>query len=121
MGSVSWSELAGIASLGAWGISFIATVLKGRDLVEKIALNALKSAEGREAVLSITGEKHDRIEEKLDTLAKTVDSLATRLEGRIDQMGAKLEARLEKLDASAHEMDLRLTRVEERKKPAKKG
>ena len=119
MGSPTWSELAGIASLIAWGVSAITTVLKGRDLVEKIALSALKSADGREAVLSITGEKHDRIEEKLDALTKTVDALATRLEGRIDQMGAKLEARHEKIDASAHEMDVRLTKVETRKRSSK--
>lgn len=97
----------------AWFCSIAFAVLKGRDLVAKAALEAVGSIEGRGIVLTITNEKHTRVEDKLDALAKSVDALAVRLEGRIDAMTVKLESGLSRLDADARDLDIRMARVEE--------
>lgn len=56
-------------------------VARGREMVAKAALDAVGSLEGRAIVLAITNEKHDRIEEKLDSIQGKLDVLASAVAG----------------------------------------
>jgi hypothetical protein len=98
-------------SLG-WALSVAVAALKGKAWIEDTALRTIKSAEGRAAVLEITNDRHASIDLKLDSMARALEMLATRLEGRIDQMGAKLEAKLDRLDRDTHSLDKRLAVLE---------
>lgn len=62
-----------LISLGTIAFS----IWKGRDIVAKAALEALGSLEGRNIVVAITTEKHDRVEEKLDKIEAKLDALTT--------------------------------------------
>lgn len=57
--------------------TIVVAILRGRDMIAKAALEAVGSLEGRSIVLSITNEKHDRIEEKLDKIEEKLDVLAS--------------------------------------------
>lgn len=85
-----------IISLG----TIVVAILRGRDLVARVALEAVGSIEGRNVVLAITGEKHgrieeklDKIEEKLDILASSMNEMAIRLAVIEDQRGTRREER----------------------------
>lgn len=77
-------ELAGLLTVLSIIISvgtIAVAILRGREIVAKTALEAVGSLEGRAVILAITGEKHDRIEEKLDNIQGKLDSLATIVNG----------------------------------------
>jgi hypothetical protein len=99
-------------SLGAWVVSFAWGVLKARDWVETVALNALKSGEGRTVMVDAVSDRHSRVEDKLDALTQHVTSIADRLEGRIEAVAVRMESRLDRLDKDAHQLDVRLSIVE---------
>lgn len=109
-----WQNAASVFGVLAWLVTIVVAVLRGREMVAKMALAAIGSLEGRAVVLAITSDKHGRIEEKLDTLVRTLDGMALRLEGRIDQMTAKIETQLTRLDADTREMEVRLAVLEQR-------
>lgn len=106
--------IATVAILG-WLGTVVFAVLKGRDLVAKMALEAVGSIEGRTVVHAIVTEKYGRIEEKLDSLASSVAGMGQRLEGRIDAMSNKLEAQLARLDADARDVEVRLALIEDKR------
>ena len=96
-------EVAGVLTVVSVATSLgtiIVAVLRGRELVAQAALDAVGSLEGRAIVLAITNEKHDRIEEKLDSiqgkldvLASAVSSMTVRLAVIEDQRSARREER----------------------------
>lgn len=100
------------ASLGAWAISFAWGVLRARDWVEKVALGALKSGEGRSVMVDAVSDRHTRVEDKLDALQHNLESIADRLEERIEAVAIRMETRLDRLDKDAHQLDVRLSVIE---------
>lgn len=100
------------ASLVAWIVSFAWGVLKARDWVESVALNALKSGEGRTVMVDAVSDRHSRVEDKLDALAQHLASVADRLEVRIEAVAVRMESRLDRLDKDAHALDVRLSVIE---------
>lgn len=100
--------VASIVAVLAWLLSLALAVLKGRDAVARISLDALGSIEGRGVVLTITGDKNARIEEKLDALAKAMDGLGK----RIESMSDKLQNQLSTLDAEARDLQVRMAVLE---------
>lgn len=105
--------VAVFTSIG-WLISIIGAVLKGREWVEDQVIKAIKSADGRAAVLEVTRDRFDRIEEKIDSLAKSVQQVGENLGGQIIQMSTKIDSGLERLSRDAHDLDKRLFSIEER-------
>lgn len=103
---------AALMAVIGWIVSISMMVLKGKEFVEVTALRVLRSAEGRAAVLEITGDKHANIEEKIDALGRSVERLVSRLEERLEQMERRLDAKLERLDGDARNLDRRLSVVE---------
>lgn len=103
-----------VATCLGWIVSVAVAVVKGKEWLEEIALRVIKSAEGRAAVLGITQEHSNRLDEKFETLTRAVDALAARLEGRMEAMGAKIEGKLERLDTDARNLDRRLYSMEEK-------
>jgi len=101
-----------VASCLGWLVSTAVAVVKGKDWLEEIALRVIKSAEGRAAVLGITQEHSNRLDEKFEALTRAVDTLGARLEGRMEAMGSKIEGKLERLDADARNLDRRLYSME---------
>lgn len=101
-----------VASCLGWLVSTAVAVVKGKDWLEEIALRVIKSAEGRAAVLGITQEHNNRLDEKFEALTRAVDTLGARLEGRMEAMGSKIEGKLERLDADARNLDRRLYSME---------
>jgi phage-related minor tail protein len=57
-------------------------------------------------------ERHSRVEDKMDALAKSLESVADRLESRIDSLATRMEARLDRLDKDTHAIDVRLSVIE---------
>lgn len=92
--------------------SVIVAVLKARDWVEGVALAALKSGAGRAAIAEVMQERHSRVEDKMDALAKSLEIVADRLETRIDALATRMEARLDRLDKDTHAIDVRLSVIE---------
>jgi len=103
---VAWASL--ITSAG----SVIVMVLKARDWVEAVALSALKSGSGRAAVAEVMQERHSRVEDKMDALAKSLESVADRLETRIEALATRMDSRLDRLDKDTHAIDVRLSVIE---------
>ena len=103
-----------VATCFGWLVSTAVAVVKGKDWLEDIALRVLKSSEGRSAVLAITSDQNNHLDQRLDQLTRAVDLLGARLEGRIDQMSMKMDARLERLDADTRGIDKRLFVVEDK-------
>jgi len=103
-----------VATCLGWLVSTAVAVVKGKDWLEDIALRVLKRAEGRSAVLAITSDQNNHLDQRLDQLTRAVDLLGARLEGRIDQMSMKMDARLERLDADTRGIDKRLFVVEDK-------
>ena len=99
-------------SLAAWAVSFAWGVLKARDWVERVALSALKSGEGRTVMVDAVSDRHSRVEDKLDALTQHVTLIADRLEGRIEAVAVRMESRLDRLDKDAHQLDVRLSIIE---------
>lgn len=110
---VSMAVGVALATLLGWLASVAIAVVKGKDWLEEIALRTLKSAEGRHAVLDITRDHHDALDEKLERIARAVDGMGARIEGRMDAMSQKLESRLDRLDGDARLLDKRLFVIEE--------
>ena len=106
------SLVVALASLGAWLLSFAVGVLKARDWVEAVALSAMKSGAGRSIVTDAVQERHTRLEDKIDALTKSLETVATRLETRMEAMATRVEARLDRLDKDMHAVDVRLSVVE---------
>jgi GTP-dependent phosphoenolpyruvate carboxykinase len=102
------SEFASYAALGGWGVSVVVGVLKARDWVEGVALAAVKSAEGRAAVLEATTDKHSRVEDKLDVLAKRLEEVVSRIDG----LSRKVEERMDRLDREVNSMTVRVAVLE---------
>jgi len=105
--------VAVFTSIG-WLVSIIGAVLKGREWVEAQVIKAIKSSDGRSAVLEVTRDRFDRIEEKIDSLAKTVQQLGEHLGGQIIQMSTKIDTGMERLNRDAHDLDKRLFSLEEK-------
>jgi len=103
-----------VATCLGWIVSTAVAVVKGKDWLEDIALRVLKSAEGRSAVLAITSDQNNHLDQRLDQLTRAVDLLGARLEGRIEQMSQKMDTRLERLDTDARDIDKRLFVVEDK-------
>lgn len=77
-------DTAGVLTILSIVISIgtiVVAVIRGREMVAKAALEAVGSLEGRAVVLSITNEKHDRIEEKLDSIQDKLHALTTAVSG----------------------------------------
>lgn len=106
--------VAVVAALG-WVLTIAVAVLKGRELVARAALDAVGSIEGRNVVLTITNEKHSRVEEKLDALASSVNGMAARIETQMREMSTELKAQLARLDADARDLDVRLAVIEDKR------
>jgi hypothetical protein len=106
------SLVVALASLGAWVVSFAVGVLKARDWVESVSLSAMKSGAGRSIVNEAVQERHTRVEDKMDALAKSLESVADRLETRIEALAARMETRLDRLDKDTHAIDVRLSVIE---------
>lgn len=98
-----------------WIVSVAVAAIKSKDWVEDVALRVIKSAEGRKAVLEATTEKHDRVEEKLDALSKSVAGLGTRLETQMTAMFSRLEAAISRLDKDARDLEIRLAVIEDQR------
>lgn len=103
---VAWAGL--VTSVG----SVIVAVLKARDWVEAVALSALKSGAGRAVIAEAVQERQSRAEDKMDALAKSLESVADRLETRIEALSVRMEARLDRLDKDTHAIDVRLSIIE---------
>lgn len=103
-----------VATCLGWLISVAVAVVRGKDWLEAIALRVLKSAEGRAAVLEITSDQHEQIDDRLEKLTKAVEVMGARLEGRIEQMGNKIDSRLDRLDTDSRNLDKRLFVVEDK-------
>lgn len=101
-----------LATCLGWLMSIAIAVVRGKDWLEEVALRTLRSAEGRAAVLDITSDHNDRLDEKLEAITRAVDGLGARLEGRMDAMSNKIEARLERLDSDSRALDKRLFLIE---------
>ncbi len=106
------SMVVALASLGAWAVSFAVGVLKARDWVESVALAAMKSGEGRSIVTEAVQERHTRVEDKMDALAKSLEVMTDRLETRIDALATRMESRLDRLDKDTHAIDVRVSVIE---------
>lgn len=106
---VAWAGLATSAG------SIVVAVLKARDWVESVSLSALKSGAGRAVIAEAMQEKHSRVEDKMDALAKSLENVADRLETRIDALSVRMEARLDRLDKDTHAIDVRLSVIESAK------
>lgn len=89
-------------------------VVKGKDWLEDIALRVLRSAEGRSAVLEITDDQREQLDDRLEKLTRAVEVLGSRLEGRIEQMGNKIDSRLDRLDTDSRNLDKRLFVIEDK-------
>lgn len=103
-----------VATCLGWLVSTAVAVVKGKDWLEDIALRVLKSAEGRSAVLAITSDQNNHLDQRLDQLTRAVDLLGARLEGRMEQMSQKMDTRLERLDTDARGLDKRLFVIEDK-------
>ena len=103
-----------VATCLGWLVSTAVAVVKGKDWLEDIALRVLRSAEGRSAVLAITSDQNNHLDQRLDQLTRAVDLLGARLEGRMEQMSQKMDARLERLDTDARSLDKRLFVIEDK-------
>lgn len=103
-----------VATCLGWLVSTAVAVVKGKDWLEDIALRVLKSAEGRSAVLAITSDQSNHLDQRLDQLTRAVDLLGARLEGRMEQMSQKMDTRLERLDTDARNLDKRLFVIEDK-------
>lgn len=103
-----------VATCLGWLVSTAVAVVKGKDWLEDIALRVLKSAEGRSAVLAITSDQNNHLDQRLDQLTRAVDLLGARLEGRMEQMSQKMDTRLERLDNDARGLDKRLFVIEDK-------
>ena len=103
---VAWVGLA--TSVG----TVIVSVLKARDWVESVALAALKSGAGRAAVSEVVQDRQSRAEDKMDALAKSLESVADRLETRIEALATRMDSRLDRLDKDTHAIDVRLSVIE---------
>lgn len=103
---VAWVGLA--TSVG----TVIVSVLKARDWVEAVALSALKSGAGRAAVSEVVQDRQSRAEDKMDALAKSLESVADRLETRIEALATRMDSRLDRLDKDTHAIDVRLSVIE---------
>lgn len=104
-----------VVNLLAWLLTFAAGVLKARDWVEAVALSALKSGSGRSIVTESVQERHSRLEDKMDSLTKSLEVVADRLEKRIDALATRMESRLDRLDKDTHAIDVRLSVIESSK------
>ena len=83
-----------VTSLG----TIVMAVLRGREMVAKAALEAVGSLDGRNIVMAITDEKHDRVAEKLASIDSKLDALTTSVNGMAirlavieDQRGTRRE------------------------------
>lgn len=92
--------------------SVVVAVLKARDWIEAVSLSALKSGAGRAVIAEATQDKHSRVEDKMDLLAKSLESMGDRLETRIDALAVRMEGRLDRLDHDTHAIDVRLSIIE---------
>lgn len=92
--------LTSLATLLSW-------ILKGQDYVEAVTLRAMRSEDGRDAILRVT---KDHIDAKLDALSKAVETVGR----RVEDVGSKLERRLDKHDSEAQTMNVRVTLLEKR-------
>ena len=101
-----------LVSLVAWIVSFAVGVLKARDWIENVSLAAMKSGAGRSIVNDTVQERHSRVEDKIDVLTHSLESVADRLETRIEALATRMEARLDRLDKDMHAIDVRLSIVE---------
>lgn len=109
-------ELAlSVGSLLTTLAAFLLGVLKARDWIESVALNAMKSGEGRSIVVDAVSERHTRVEDKIDALTASVSAMTDRLEVRIEQLSVRMEARLDRLDKEQHQIDVRLSVIESTK------
>lgn len=106
------SEIVAWAGLATSAGSVVVAVLKARDWVEGVALSSLKSGAGRAAINEVVQERHSRVEDKMDALAKSLESMGGRLETRIDALATRMEARLDRLDKDTHQIDVRLSVIE---------
>lgn len=106
------SEIVAWAGLVTSAGSIIVAVLKARDWVESVSLSALRSGAGRAAVSEVVQERHSRVEDKMDALAKSLENMADRLETRIDALATRMETRIDRLDKDTHSIDVRLSVIE---------
>lgn len=105
-------ELVAWAGLATSAGSIVVAVLKARDWVEIVSLSALKSGAGRLVIAEAVQERQSRAEDKMDALAKSLESVANRLEARIDALSTRMETRLDRLDKDTHAIDVRLSVIE---------
>lgn len=103
---VAWVGLATSVS------TVIVSVLKARDWIESVSLAALRSGAGRSIITETVSEKHSRVEDKMDALAKSLESVADRLETRIEALATRMDSRLDRLDKDTHAIDVRLSVIE---------
>jgi nitrate/nitrite-specific signal transduction histidine kinase len=106
------SEVVAWAGLVTSAGSVIVAVLKARDWVEAVALAALRSGAGRAAVSEVVQDRQSRAEDKMDALAKSLESVADRLETRIEALATRMDSRLDRLDKDTHAIDVRLSVIE---------
>ena len=101
-----------VSSLATTLVAFFVGVLKAREWIESVALNAMRSGEGREIVVDSMRDRHTRVEDKIDVLTRSVGSMTDRLEVRIEQLSVRMESRLDRFDKEQHQIDVRLSVIE---------
>jgi len=110
--SLTWPVVVGLCSLIGAVAAFMAATFRVRAWVTETALEAIESREGRSTVASIAAERQVRIEDKLDSLAKSVSEMVPRLESRLDSLQAQVTQQISKLDAETRQLEIRLARIE---------
>lgn len=113
MPDVPMHVMVSVVSLLGFLLSLSIGALKARVWVKETAIEAIQSQEGRSNVLAIAADRQVRIEDKLDALGRSVDSVANRLESRIDNMQTNMTSQISKLDAETRQLEVRLVRIEQ--------
>ena len=112
MPDVPMHVMVSVISFLGFLLSLLVGAIKARAWVKETAIEAIQSQEGRSNVLAIAADRQARIEDKIDQLGRSVDSVANRLEHRIDTMQSNMTAQISKLDAETRQLEARLVRIE---------
>ena len=110
--TLSWPVIVALCTAGSGIASFVVATVRVRAWLDKAVLETIDSGPGRRSITTIAAERQARIEDKLDALGRSMDSVATRLEHRIDTLQTQVTTQISKLDAETRQLEIRLARIE---------